>query len=44
MRKKNYEVPEAELFLVRFEENILSGGGIPDIKNDDVEDDTDNWG
>ena len=24
MRKKNYEVPEAELFLVRFEENFLN--------------------
>lgn len=25
MRKKNYEEPQTELIMVRFEENILSG-------------------
>ncbi len=44
MKKKLlYEVPEAEQFLVRIEENILSGGGIQDITEKDVDDDTDDW-
>lgn len=44
MKKKLlYEVPEAELFLVRIEENILSGGGITDITNENVDDDSDDW-
>jgi hypothetical protein len=43
MRKNYYEEPQAELIVVRFEENILSGG-IQDIKGDNVEDDSDNWG
>ena len=43
MRKNYYEEPQAELIVVRFEENILSGG-IPDIKDDDVENDSENWG
>ena len=44
MRKNYYEEPQAELIVVRFEENILSGGGIQDIKGDNVEADSDNWG
>ena len=44
-----YEAPETELLLVRFEGNLLQGtnvtnGGIPDIDDDDVKDDTGLWG
>ena len=38
-----YEAPETELLFVYIEETILSGGGIQDIKDDDVEDDSDDW-
>lgn len=44
MRKNYYEEPQAELIVVRFEENILSGGGIKDIEGNNVEDDSENWG
>ena len=43
MKKKLYENPEAELLVVRFEENILSGWDDPATK--DIvwgDDDTDN--
>ena len=42
-KKLLYSAPEAELLVVRFEENILSGGGLQDISGDDVEDDSDDW-
>ena len=38
-----YEAPETELLFVCIEETILSGGGIPDVTGDDVEDDSDDW-
>lgn len=45
MKKKLlYEQPTTELFVVRIESTILSGGGIQDIKDDNVEDDSENWG
>ena len=40
-KKLLYEVPEAELLVLRFEKNIMSGG-IPDIT--DPDDDSENWG
>lgn len=38
-----YEAPETELIFVCIEKTILSGGGIPDIKKEDVDDDSDDW-
>ena len=43
INKLVYEAPETELLFVCIEETILSGGGIQDIKNEDVEDDSDKW-
>ena len=42
-KKLLYSAPEAELLVVRFEENIMSGG-IQDISGENVEDDSENWG
>ena len=44
VKKQLYSAPEAELLVVGFEENILSGGGIQDITGNDVEDDSEDWG
>jgi hypothetical protein len=43
INKLVYEAPETELLFVCIEETILSGGGIPDVTGDDVEDDSDDW-
>ena len=45
IKKQRYSAPEAELLVVRFEGNFCgTNDGIPDIKDDDVEDDSENWG
>ena len=44
MKKKLlYEVPQAEQFFVKIERNILSGGGIQDITEENIDDDSENW-
>jgi len=43
INKLVYEAPETELLFVRIEETILSGGGIQDIKDENVVDDSDKW-
>ena len=43
IKKLVYEAPETELLFVCIEETFLSGGGIPDVTGDDVEDDSDDW-
>ena len=43
INKLVYEAPETELLFVHIEETILSGGGIQDIKDEDVEDDSEKW-
>ena len=50
MRKKQfYEAPDAELLVVKFEENFCgttgdNTGGIPSINEGDVNDDSGSWG
>ena len=45
IQKQLYAAPEAELLVVRVEENFCgTNDGIPDIDGNDVEDDSDNWG
>ena len=41
-KKQLYTAPEAELLVVRFEENILSGG-INNISGGDVIDNSGSW-
>ena len=43
IKKLVYEAPETELLFVCIEETILSGGGLQDIKDDDVVDESDDW-
>ena len=37
MIKKNYEIPESELFFVKFEENFCQTGGNPNTSNSNFE-------
>ena len=41
--RQPYEAPLTESYLIKIEENILSGG-ISDIDGDNVENDSDSWG
>ena len=45
IKKLLYSAPEAELLVVRFEENFCeTNTGIQDIEGVDVEDESENWG
>lgn len=43
-KKQLYSAPEAELLVVRFEENFLDGSVVGGAKNVETATEDDNWG